>query len=67
MGEIRKSSSKKDSSELSIRDVVVMDQTHSEFRITLWNDSVNRADSWLPKQTSTCINLLSNFIKNDFY
>ena len=62
IGGIRKVKSKKDSSELFVRDIIVMDQSHLQFYITLWQENaLNRPESWLPRQTSINKNNIVRF------
>ncbi|KAK6637970.1 hypothetical protein RUM44_008394 [Polyplax serrata] len=52
VSEIRNIRSKRDAKELICRHITVMDQSHLEFHITLWNEEIiQRSDSWRPRGT----------------
>ncbi|KAL0272009.1 UNVERIFIED_CONTAM: hypothetical protein PYX00_005147 [Menopon gallinae] len=52
VGYVRAVKSRKDSRDISCRDILVMDQSHLEFQITLWtNEVIKRASYWRPQRT----------------
>lgn len=51
--EIRNVKSKRDSKDLTCRHIIVMDETHLEFHMTLWNEEIIfKSNFWQPRNTS---------------